>query len=171
MNAGGGQPHLVLIGLTGTGKSTVGRLCAERLGRPFVDCDHEIERVAGRSVRAIFEELGEDSFRDYEHHVLIEVLERHEPQVVATGGGVVLRDDNRARLRADDVRVVWLQADPSLLLDRVRSTTHRPLLDDDPASTLQTMWATREPLYREVADAIVSVDNRSVADVADAVLR
>lgn len=163
--------HLVLVGLTGTGKTTIGRLCAERLHRAFLDCDHEIERVAHQSVRAIFEQSGEDVFREHEHAVLLSALSHPEPLVVATGGGVVLRADNRERLRADDVRVVWLQADPAALLERVRSTVHRPLLDGDPATTLQTMWTIREPLYREVADAVVSVENRTVGDVVEAVLR
>jgi shikimate kinase len=163
--------HLVLVGMMGAGKSTVGRIVAHRLERPFLDSDQVIEERTGRTVREIFATAGEQAFRDLETAVLAEALASEEPSVIAAAGGVVLSPQNRELLRAGDARVVWLLADPSLLLDRVRSGMHRPLLDDDPAATLQRMWDEREPLYREVADAIVSVDHRTVADVVEAVLR
>jgi shikimate kinase len=163
--------HLVLVGMMGAGKSTVGRIVAHRLDRPFLDSDAVIEERTGRTVREIFATAGEQAFRDLETAVLGEALASDEPSVIAAAGGVVLSPQNRSMLSEADARVVWLLADPELLLQRVRSGMHRPLLDDDPAATLQRMWDEREPLYREVADAIVSVDHRTVAEVVEAVLR
>ena len=166
--------HLVLVGMTGSGKSTVARLVAERLGRPLVDTDQVVETGAGRTIRSIFAEDGEQAFRSLETDALTNALADGVPAVIATGGGVVLAAANRIALRESSARVVWLCADPSTLLERVRPSIrsgHRPLLDDDPAGTLQRMCTEREPLYREVADAIVLVDHRSTADVVEAVLR
>lgn len=163
--------HLVLVGMMGSGKSTVGRLVAERLQRPLLDSDVLVEERTGRSVREIFADDGEEAFRTIESQVLIDALASDEPSVIAAAGGVVLHESNREALRTCDARVVWLMADPDILLARVRNGMHRPLLDDDPATTLQRMWTEREPLYREVADAIVSVDQRTITDVVEAVLR
>lgn len=163
--------HLVLVGLMGSGKTTVARLAADRLGRRVIDSDVVIERSTGRTVRQIFADDGEEAFRTLETAALLDALASPEPAVIAAAGGVVLREENRAALKAANARVVWLCATPEVLLQRVMSGAHRPLLDDDPAGTLQRMHATREALYREVADAIVLVDNRSPADVLEAVLR
>lgn len=167
----GTEKHLVLVGMMGAGKTTVGRIVAERLGRPLIDSDEVIESRAGRSVREIFAEDGEDAFRSLETEVLRDALAATEPAVIAAAGGVVLREDNRRALAESDARVVWLLADPEVVLDRVGSGMHRPLLDHDPEATLRRLWAEREPLYREVADAIVLVGGRSVHEVVEAVLR
>jgi shikimate kinase len=163
--------HLVLVGLMGSGKSTVGRLLAERLGRRLLDTDDEVERRAGRTVREIFVDDGEEVFRGLESDVLVEALASDEPSVIAAAGGVVLAEDNRSALRSDSCRVVWLTASPDVLLARVGRGVHRPLLDDDPAGALSTMADQREVLYREVADVIIRVDGRSPAEVVEAVLR
>ena len=163
--------HLVLVGMMGSGKTTVGRVVAARLGRPLLDSDALIEAREGRTVRDIFASDGEDAFRDIETEVLVQSLARPECCVIAAAGGVVLRSENREALRASGARVVWLRADPAVLVERVKGGPHRPLLDDDPAGTLQRMYDEREALYREVADAIVTVDGRSVNDVVEAVLR
>jgi len=157
--------------MMGAGKSTIGRLAAERLGRQFLDSDAIIEARTGRTVREIFVADGEDAFRTLETQVLLEALSSPAPVVIAAAGGVVLRAENRAALEVANARVVWLCATPTLLTERVTSGGHRPLLDDDPEGVLRRMWVEREPLYREVADAIVSVDGRSVHDVLEAVLR
>jgi shikimate kinase len=162
--------HLVLIGMMGTGKTTVGTIIAERLQRPLLDSDEEIEARTGRTVREIFERDGEAAFRALETGVLEEALRSPAPAVIAAAGGVVLSPRNREALQHATARVVWLCADPANLVQRVMSSGHRPLLDEDPAGTLQRMWDEREALYREVADVIVSVDDRSVEEVVEAVL-
>lgn len=163
--------HLVLVGLMGSGKTTVARLAADRLGRRVIDSDAVIEAATGRTVREIFATDGEDAFRRFESAALLDALATPEPAVIAAAGGVVLRAENRAALKQSNAKVVWLCASPTLLVDRVTSGGHRPLLDQDPAGTLQRMHTEREQLYREVADAIVLVDNRTPADVVEAVLR
>jgi shikimate kinase len=163
--------HLVLVGLMGSGKTTVARIVAERLGREVIDSDAVIERLTGRTVRQIFADDGEDAFRTFETAALLDALAHPEPAVIAAAGGVVLRAENREALKRADARVVWLCASPQLLVGRALSGAHRPLLDADPAGTLQRMYNEREALYREVADAIVLVDQRSPGEVAEAVLR
>ena len=163
--------HLVLVGMMGVGKTTVARVIAVRLGRRVFDSDAIIESRHGRTVREIFAEDGEAAFRELETEVLLEALASPEPAVIAGAGGVVLSQTNRDALKAAAARVVWLCADPETLVQRVQGSGHRPLLDDDPGGTLQRMFRDREALYREVADAIVLVDNRSVSDVVEAVLR
>ena len=175
--AGGGarwdcsRQHIVLVGMMGAGKSSVGRVMAHRLDRPLLDSDEMIEARDGRTVREIWQTDGEPFFRSLETEVLREALEADEPAVIAGAGGVVLSEENRRLLSASDAHVVWLLADVDLLLQRVRNGMHRPLLDDDPEATLRAMFDERAALYREVADAIVSVDHRTINDVAGAVLR
>lgn len=165
------RQHLVLVGMTGVGKSTIARILAVRLGRDVWDTDSAIEERAGRSVRRIFAEDGEAVFRTLESGVLRDALASTAPLVIATGGGIVVAEGNRRLMGESGARVVWLCADPSTLVERVGNAGHRPLLDDDPAGTLQRMMRDREPLYREVADAIVLVDHRSASEVVEAVLR
>jgi shikimate kinase len=167
----GGDLHLVLIGLMGVGKSTVGRRLAERLGRRFVDTDVVIAQHTGRTVREIFLDEGEQAFRLLESEVLLEALADATPSVIAAAGGVVLDPSNRDALSEADARVVWLVASADVLAERVRSGGHRPLLDNDPQGTLAAMRTERESLYREVADVIVSVEQRSIDDVVEAILR
>ncbi len=163
--------HLVLVGLMGSGKTTVARIAAERLGRRVIDSDAVIEQATGRTVRQIFADDGEEAFRKLETAALLDALASPEPVIIAAAGGVVLRDENRAALKNANAKVVWLCATPKLLVERAASGGHRPLLDDDPAGTLQRMHDQRHELYREVADAIVLVDNRTPNEVAEAVLR
>lgn len=163
--------HLVLVGMTGAGKSAVGRVLADRLGQDWLDTDLEIERRTGVTVREIFSTRGESDFRSIESGVLEDLLARELSAVVSTGGGIILAAVNRKLLIDPAHRVVWLMADPKILLERVHLGMHRPLLDIDPEGTLNRMWAEREVLYREVADVIVSVDSRSVAEVVEAILR
>ena len=163
--------HLVLVGMTGVGKSTIARILAVRLGRDVRDTDSDVELRAGRSVRRIFEEDGEPAFRALETEALRDVLASPVPLVIATGGGLVVAEANRRLMSESGARVVWLCADAATLIDRVGNAGHRPLLDEDPAGTLQRMVRDREAFYREVADAIVLVDHRSVSEVVEAVLR
>ncbi|WP_040492892.1 shikimate kinase [Ilumatobacter nonamiensis] len=163
--------HLVLVGMMGAGKSSVGRVLARRLDRELFDSDEMIEARAGRTVREIWRDEGEPVFRQLETDVLGDAIAAEEPSIIAAAGGVVLSDENREVLKGSGAHVVWLLADVDLLLERVRNGMHRPLLDDDPEGTLRRMYEERSALYQDVADAIVSVDNRSVHDVAGAVLR
>ena len=163
--------HLVIVGLMGSGKTTVARIVAERLGRSVIDSDAVIESATGRTVRQIFADDGEVAFRSLESAALIDALASPVPAVIAAAGGVVLRDENREALKNANAKVVWLCASPALLVGRAISGGHRPLLDDDPAAMLQYMHETRDALYREVADVIVLVDHRSVGEVVEAVMR
>jgi shikimate kinase len=163
--------HLVLVGMMGVGKSTVGRIVAAELGRPLFDSDEMIEERTGRTVREIWMTDGEAAFRALETETLLDALAAPEPSVIAAAGGVVLSTRNREALCGADAHVVWLLADVEVLVDRVRNGSHRPLLDDDPEATLRRMHLERAALYQEVADAIVSVDSRSAGDVSKAVLR
>ena len=163
--------HLVLVGMMGVGKSTVGRIVAAELDRPLFDSDEMIESRTGRTVREIWSNDGEEAFRSLETETLVEALAGPEPSVIAAAGGVVLSEVNRTALRDADAHVVWLLADVDVLVARVRNGAHRPLLDDDPEAVLRALYEVREPLYQEVADAVVSVDHRTPQDVAKAVLR
>ena len=151
--------HVVLVGLMGSGKTTVGKRVAARLGRHFVDADVALEEIADRSIAEIFERDGEAGFRDLEADTFEELLEHHEPCVIAGGGGLVLRPENRARLRRPDVTVVYLEADPAFLASRVKPKPHRPLLHGDvsPREVLARLHDERAHLYAEVADLTVSV--------------
>lgn len=163
--------HVVLVGLMGVGKSTIGRMLADRLHRPLLDTDQLIESATGRTVRQIFADDGEAAFRECETQALLGALASETPAVIAAAGGVVLSAENRAALEASGAKVVWLSATPELLAQRTHRGVHRPLLDADRLGTLQRMANEREAMYREVADVIVSVDHRSVSDVVEAVLR
>jgi shikimate kinase len=162
--------HLVLVGLMGVGKTTVGLRLAERLGWPFVDSDAQVEARTGRTVREIFETDGEPAYRVLETDALRAALDEPGPTVVAAAGGVVLAEANRGMLQRPTITVVWLRADPTLLVGRAAPGDHRPLLADDPAGVLAQMAAARGPLYDEVADATVEVDGLSPDQVADRVL-
>jgi shikimate kinase len=149
---------VVLVGLMGSGKTTIGKKVASALGVPFADTDAEIERRSGRSIAAIFESDGEAAFRATEAATVAELVDTSPPGVVATGGGAVLDPATRARLR-DRATVVWLRATPAVLVHRIASDGTRPLLADDPRAALVRLAAEREPLYREVADHVVDVDH------------
>jgi shikimate kinase len=166
---------LVLIGYRGTGKSTVGRIVADRLNRKFLDADLEIEARAGRSIRSIFTDWGETVFRDWEEQILAELTSAFPDAVVATGGGVVLREINRRRIRGFGL-VVWLRADPTELARRLESDERG--LADRPALTLAGTLAEiaqvledRIPLYQELADTVMETGGKTPDEVAAAILR
>lgn len=161
---------VVLVGLMGAGKTTVGRLLADRLARRFVDSDELIEAATGRTVREIFATDGEPAFRALETAALRDALDADEPAVIAAAGGVVLAEENRRALVDSDAVVVWLEAELALLTDRALTGEHRPLLDDDPAGTLRRMAADRAPWYSEVAGHRVDTSGRAPADVVDEIV-
>lgn len=138
----------------GAGKTTIGRSLARQLDLEFIDTDREIEARTGVSIPTVFEIEGEDGFRKREAQVIAD-LSRLSGQVVATGGGVVLRSENRANLRASGF-VVYLDVPPYTLWERTRHDRNRPLLQvDDPLLKLKELYSQRDPLYREVADLVV----------------
>lgn len=162
-------PHVVLVGMMGAGKTTVGTRLAGRLRRPFRDSDRAIEARTGRTVAQIFADDGEAVFRALESEVLAEMLDDDEPAVIAAAGGTVLDPENRRRMRARGT-VVWLRVDPERLVDRVRTGTHRPLLADDPRGTLERLAHERESLYADVAHEIVDASTAGPDEVVEQVL-
>lgn len=137
---------IVLIGMMGVGKSTVGRRLATRLGLPFVDADEEIERAAGMTISEIFERYGEAHFRDGERRVIGRLMDG-EPKVIATGGGAFMQAETRAEILEHAI-AIWLDADIDVLVDRVSRREGRPLLKDkDPHAVLSELAATRNPVY------------------------
>ena len=155
--------HVVLVGLMGVGKSTVGRRLAKEMQRPFADVDEQVELRAGRTIPLLFAEQGEAAFRAAEAEVLADLLGRDAPLVVAAGGGVVATPGNRAALASAGAFVVWLRASTAFLAART-DPTHRPLLAGDAAGTLTRLLAERAPLYELVADAVVDVEPFHAAD-------
>ncbi len=164
--------HVLLIGMMGAGKSTVGRLVAERLGWPFVDTDAEVERSVGMPVAEIFAARGEAGFRTEEAAVTASVLAGAERSVVSVGGGAVLDPGTRTALRGAGT-VVWLRARPDTLTRRVGKGRNRPLLSDDgdgPAAALARIDGQRRALYGELAAEVIDVDDLSPDAVARRVL-
>ena len=157
--ASGRSGHVVLVGMMGVGKSTVAKRLGRSLHRPVFDTDAEVVTRAGRSIPEIFAADGEPAFRELESTVLLELLDRSEPCVIAGAGGIVLRSDNREALRRAGT-VVWLRAPVSVLVDRVSLGTHRPALADDPEGVLSQMETDRDALYAEVADLSVDTSTR-----------
>lgn len=162
--ASGGAANIFLIGLMGAGKTSVGKLLARRLGKTFFDSDHEIERATGVRVPVIFEIEGEQGFRSRENRILADLTRGHDI-VLATGGGAVLSEENRALLSRNGI-VVYLRASPYDLWQRTRHDRNRPLLQTpDPLAKLTQLHAERDPLYREIADLIVDTGHQSVGNL------
>jgi shikimate kinase len=161
--------HVILVGMMGSGKTTVGRLVAERLGCPFIDSDEQVEARAGRTVRQIWEQDGEPAFRAIESEALSEALASDVPSVIASGGGVVLDPANRAAITTGG-RVVWLHTTPKVLATRVGPGGHRPLLGPDPLAALTVLLEERTMLYGAVANVVVEVGDTDVEGVVDRVL-
>ena len=159
------ERSIVLVGLMGAGKSTVGRRLAARLGLPFVDSDNEIEAAAGCSIAEIFADQGEAAFRDGERRVIARLLDG-PPKVLATGGGAFMDPETRARVRAQGLSV-WLKAELEVLLKRCLKRNHRPLLQQgDPRATLARLMADRYPVYAEADITVESGDGPHDAVVA-----
>ena len=153
-----GARPIVLVGLMGAGKTSVGRRLAEKLGIPFVDADHEIEAAAGKSIKEIFADHGEAYFREGERRV-IQRLIGNGAQVLATGGGAYINDETRARIQEKGISV-WLRASLPLLMKRVGKRNDRPLLmADDPEAVMRGLMETRYPIY---ALADIMVESRDV---------
>jgi shikimate kinase len=159
---------LVLIGMPGSGKSTVGRQLAKRLRLAFTDSDHVIEQRIGCSIRSFFEREGEAAFRDVEESVIAELCTADG--VLATGGGAVLRPATRQRLR-EAGHVIYLRTTPEDVFRRLKHDKKRPLLQvADPIAQLRTLYEERDPLYRETAHFIIETGRPSVARLVNMIL-
>jgi shikimate kinase len=164
-----GERSIVLVGLMGAGKTSIGRRLAERLGLPFVDADHEIVAAAGKSIPDIFAEHGEEHFRDGERKVIARLLEKGS-QVLATGGGAFMNEETRSGIKQHGVSI-WLKADVATLLERVAKRGGRPLLEnDDPEGVLQRLAEVRYPVYA-MADITVESTNAKHQNTVNDVIR
>jgi shikimate kinase len=152
-----GTRSIVLVGMMGAGKSTIGRRLSARLRLPFLDADTEIETAAGMSIPDIFETHGEPHFRDGEARVIARLLDGG-PVVLATGGGAFMREETRGRIGSKAVSI-WLKADADIIMRRVRRRADRPLLQTaDPAATVERLIGEREPVYQHADITIWSRD-------------
>jgi shikimate kinase len=162
---------IVLVGLMGSGKTTVGKRIAQELGYTFVDSDDVVASNAGKSVREIFAQDGEAVFRQCESEAIKSVLaDRQSSVVLATGGGAVISSDNRSLISEQASTVVWLDASVEDLVVRTKSGVTRPLLDGDAATTLQSLSSQRSAWYDEVATVRIDTRGKSVAKVSSAVM-
>jgi len=146
--------HLFLVGPMGAGKSTIGKQLANILGRPFFDIDVEIVKSTGADIQWIFDMEGEEGFRQRESAMLLRTIASSTPSVIATGGGIVLRSDNRNAM-VDAGKVVYLWVTKQQLYERTERDKKRPLLQvEDRKSTIDLLYEQRDPLYREIADIV-----------------
>ncbi|MFZ2857718.1 shikimate kinase [Acidovorax sp.] len=164
------QIRCALVGMPGSGKSTVGRQLAHRAGVPFIDLDHRLERTIGTTIRHFFEVEGEARFRDLESQLLAEVAQLPGGLVLSTGGGAVLRPENREVLRQFG-NVLYLRASPEEIYKRVKHDKTRPLLQGgNPLEKLRELYAQRDPLYRETAHYVIETGRPSVSTLVNMVM-
>ena len=156
---------IILIGPMGSGKTSTGRILAKQLGYDFVDTDDEVIKSTGVSIAYVFDVEGETGFRQREHKALMKFLD-NEKMVIATGGGIITHDKSRAILQ-DHRRVVYLKTSIENQIERTTVSEKRPLLiDTDPASKLQELMLTREPLYEEISDVKIDTNERTPSEIA-----
>ena len=159
----------ILIGLMGSGKSSIGRRLAVRLDLPLIDLDEYIVAKAGLTIPEIFSRSGEAEFRRLESEALAEVI--HQPAIIATGGGIVMSEENR-RLLKENPPVIWLEACPEFLAGRIDGDTNRPLVAaGDTLNRLRELARVRDPLYRECADLCLPRDNMKKWEAVEYILR
>ena len=164
------QIRCALVGMPGSGKSTIGRQLAHRAGVPFIDLDHLLEQSIGTSIRSFFETEGEARFRDLESAALAEVAAQPGGMVLSTGGGAVLRPENRAVLRQFGI-VLYLRAAPEEIYRRVKHDRTRPLLQGgNPLEKLRELYAVRDSLYRETAHYIIETGRPTVHTLVNMIM-
>ena len=172
--SGAVSDHVLLIGMMGAGKTTIGALVAAKLDRPYIDNDTQVEHVTGKTVAEIWRDGGEEEFRRHESAALRAAIQSPAPSVIAVAGGAVLDPANRKRI-ADAGQVVWLRAKVETLAGHIRNDDdddHRPLLGGPIGleSILERLGEERRPLYTELADAIVDVDGLTLEEARERVL-
>lgn len=159
--------NIILIGFMGSGKTSVGKALAEKLAFSFLDTDLYIEQKEKMSISHIFDEKGEQYFRDLETSVLKELLEGTRDTVLAVGGGTPLRKENQELLQQLGC-VIYLQITPQTVMEHLAGDTTRPLLQcEDPAKKIEELLTARQPLYQEAANRSVSVDGRAVEQIVE----
>lgn len=159
------MPNIYLTGMMGSGKSVTGKRLAAKLGYGFVDLDEMVEKKSGKSISQIFSEKGEEAFRDLESLVLKEAS-KSELKVVATGGGVILRQRNVELMKVTG-KIIFLETSPEILWQRVKDKKDRPLLKGQPKETLMEIYAYRQPVYEGGCDFKVLTDGKTAGAVAD----
>lgn len=162
--------HVVLIGLMGSGKSTVGARVAALLDRRFVDVDQLIAERTGLTVRELWERGGEAAYRPLERDLVVHALSEDGPDVLAAPAGAVLDALVQTALQAADPLIVWLRAEVDTLVSRVVASDHRPLLGSDPGQALQVMADDRGDLYARLADLVLDIEGRSADELAEQVV-
>jgi len=163
------KKNIVLIGFMGTGKTTVGKILAKKLGMNFVDVDELIEKTAGLKISAVFARFGEAYFRDIETEI-IKSITKNSSQVIATGGGAVLRDENLNALKSNGV-VFCLTASEELIFDRIKDNNERPLLQvENPKEKIRELLAKRMPRYM-MADFIINTDGLTQEEVSEKIIK
>ena len=170
MNSPDTPQMIVLIGLMGSGKTTVGRALAKRLKLVFSDSDDAVEKIAKRSVREIFENQGEDIFRKLESQALGELCDAKSPTVLAVAGGAIISQSNRDLLQKNAKCIVWLDAPTPTLISRTGRGKHRPLLDGDPVGSLNKMRLDREPLYQSLATHHLVTQSQTIDEVVERII-
>lgn len=155
-----------LIGMMGAGKSTIGSALALRLGWAWFDSDAQVESNTGKTVVEIFAEQGEQAFRKQESAALEQGANYSDPAVVSVAGGAVLDPQNR-KLLSDSGLVIWLRATPETIIKRVGTGTGRPLLEGNVAENVKNLYQFRAPLYEQIADLIIDVDNKPISQILD----
>jgi shikimate kinase len=165
-----GVRHVVLVGLMGSGKSTVGRLAADRLGWPMRDSDTEIEGAEGRTVRELDEAIGTDAMHALEAEALLRSLADPRPAVVLAAASTIEVERCLEALRDPSLFVAWLRISPALAAERFASRGHRPSFGDDPVTLLATQAARRDPRFRSVADLELAVDDDAPQALADRIV-
>lgn len=161
--------QIILTGFMGAGKTTVGEVLSQLMKLPHTDIDSEIIAEQGCPVTEIFEKAGEAGFRDLEHQKLKEVIQRQS--IISTGGGIVLRPENREVLKACDAPVVYLKTDPAIFLARLEGDTTRPLVQEKTPEEIRGIFEPRIQLYEETADLIIETDELNQEEVAAAILK
>ncbi len=161
--------NIILVGFMGTGKSTIGRSLSQTLSYPVIDTDQLIEKQQGRSIPKIFEEEGEEAFRDMET-ALLKSLQDQSGHIISTGGGIIVREENRALLRKMGY-VVWLVASPEEIHNRTSRNSNRPLLNnEDPAGTIRKLLELRIPLYKKCAHLAIETNQLNFDEITTGII-